>query len=148
MSTALLVSRRPSTAGRRHHARLGQNLHCAVDSKCPFDNDLFSFGQAGFNRVEISSAGPEEYFTPVRSDKPALFLSGARDPVTPVSGAHEVASGWPNSLHVVVPNGGHGQGGPCIDGLVLQLIRSGSVEGIDPSCVRSARPTDFLISRN
>jgi pimeloyl-ACP methyl ester carboxylesterase len=91
---------------------------------------------------------PESYFTPVHSDKPALLLSGARDPVTPVSGANIVAAGWPNSLHVVVPNGGHGQGGPCIDGLVLQLIRSGSVEGIDTSCVRSPPPTDFEIQRD
>jgi len=95
-----------------------------------------------------SSELPDEYFTPVRSDKPALFLSGERDPVTPASGADQVAAGWPNSLHVVVPNGGHGQGGPCINGLVLELIRTGSLEGLDTSCVRGSPPTEFVISRD
>jgi hypothetical protein len=91
---------------------------------------------------------PDEYFHPVYSGKPALILSGGRDPVTPVSGGDALASRWPNSLHVVVPNGGHGQGGPCIDGMVLHLIRTGSVEGIDASCVSSPPPTEFEISRN
>ena len=90
---------------------------------------------------------PDDYFTPVRSDKPALLLSGGRDPVTPVSGATAVAKGWPNALHVVVPNGGHGQGGPCIAAMELQLIRTGSTEGIDTSCVRSPPPTEFEIVR-
>jgi len=88
---------------------------------------------------------PADYFTPVRSDKPALLLSGGRDPVTPAAGAVAVAAGWPNALHVVVPNGGHGQGGPCIAAMELHLVRTGSIEGIDTSCVKSAPPTRFRI---
>lgn len=91
---------------------------------------------------------PPSYFVPVESDKPALFLSGERDPVTPVSGATNVARGWPNSLHVVVPNAGHGQGGPCINAMVLHLLRTGSVEGIDKSCAVSPPPTEFEIARD
>ena len=51
---------------------------------------------AGYKRVcerWPSAKPPADYFTAVRSDKPALLLSGARDPVTPVSGAEKVAAG-------------------------------------------------------
>lgn len=91
---------------------------------------------------------PASYFVPVKSDKPALFLSGERDPVTPVSGATAVARGWPNSLHVIVPNSGHGQGGPCINAMVLHLVQTGRVEGIDTSCAVSPPPTEFEIRRD
>jgi pimeloyl-ACP methyl ester carboxylesterase len=84
-----------------------------------------------------------DYFRPVRSDAPTLLLSGGRDPVTPSAGAERVAESWPNSVHVVVPNGGHGQGGPCVAAMMRQLIRTASVEGIDTSCVERAPPTRF-----
>jgi len=88
---------------------------------------------------------PAAFFQPVHSDKPALFLSGGRDPVTPPAGAEAVAKGFPNSLQVVVPNGGHGQGGSCIRAMMVRLIRTGSVAGIDTSCVQGAPPTRFEI---
>ena len=103
---------------------------------------------AGYKRAcdEWPSAVPApDYRDPVRSDKPAIFLSGGRDPVTPIAGAMHVATGWPNSKHVVVPYGGHGQGGPCIDGLILELIQSGSAEGLDLTCVSNPPPTRFEI---
>ncbi len=95
-----------------------------------------------------SAVQPESYFTPVRSDKPALILSGGRDPVTPVSGGTAVAGRWSNSLHIVVPNGGHGQRGPCIDRMILKLVQSGSIDDIDVSCVSSAPPTRFVVGRD
>jgi pimeloyl-ACP methyl ester carboxylesterase len=95
-----------------------------------------------------SAVMPDEYFQPVNSEKPALLLSGGRDPVTPVGGGNTMAEGWPNSLHVVVPNGGHGQGGPCISRMIVHLVQTGSVAGIDTSCVRRAPPTQFEISGN
>jgi pimeloyl-ACP methyl ester carboxylesterase len=86
---------------------------------------------------------PASYFLPVHSDKPVLFLSGGQDPVTPVVGAEAVVKGWPNSVNVVVPNGGHGQGGPCIDAMIQHLVSTGSVKGIDTSCVSSSPPIRF-----
>lgn len=86
---------------------------------------------------------PAEHWEPVRSDVPTLLLSGARDPVTPPEGAEAVAKGLENSVHVVVPNGGHGVGGECIASLVLRLLDSGSVDGLDPSCIEAAPPTRF-----
>jgi pimeloyl-ACP methyl ester carboxylesterase len=93
-----------------------------------------------------SAEMPASFFEPVTSNKPVLILSGGRDPVTPVVGGNKMAEQWPNSVHVVVPNGGHGQGGPCITAMLVHLIRTGSVSGIDTSCVQSRPPTAFEIS--
>lgn len=84
-------------------------------------------------RAQVS---PEER-RPVRSEVPVLLFSGERDPVTPPSYGERVAALLPNSLHVVTPHSGHGSGGPCSEGLILKFLDSGSVKGLDASCVRS-----------
>ena len=76
---------------------------------------------------------------------PALLLSGTRDPVTPPSGAEAVASHLPNSLHLVVPGAGHGGGGPCVQEIQLRFVESGSVEGLDTSCLEARPPTEFVV---
>jgi pimeloyl-ACP methyl ester carboxylesterase len=48
-----------------------------------------------------------DFTEPVRSDKPALLLSGGMDPVTPPAYGAEVAKGFPNSKHIVAPGYGH-----------------------------------------
>ncbi|HUG39896.1 MAG TPA: alpha/beta fold hydrolase [Longimicrobiales bacterium] len=78
---------------------------------------------------------PAAHFEPVTRDIPTLLLSGSLDPVTPPEGAETVARHLPDALHVVVPGGGHGVGGPCIERMVVELIESGSLEGVDTSCV-------------
>lgn len=78
---------------------------------------------------------PASHWTPIRSDIPTLLLSGGRDPVTPPEGGEAVAAHLSHALHVIVPGGGHGVGGPCIDRLILALIETASVERLDPSCV-------------
>lgn len=88
---------------------------------------------------------PPEHWEPVASDVPTLLLSGARDPVTPPEGADAVARHLPNSLHVVVPNGGHGVGGPCIAAMTQRLVETASLEGIDAECIRDAPPTRFRL---
>jgi len=88
---------------------------------------------------------PDSYFSPVVSDVPTLILSGGRDPVTPVAGGHKIAGQFSNSVHVIVPNGGHGQRSPCISSMILELVTSGSIEGLDVSCIEDAPPTRFVI---
>ncbi len=88
---------------------------------------------------------PESHFTPVSSEVPTLLLSGGRDPVTPPEGADAVAGSLKNHLHVVVPNGGHGVGGPCIDRMITRLVTTGGLDGIDTSCVSAAPPTQFRL---
>ncbi len=93
---------------------------------------------------------PEGYAEPVRSSVPTLILSGQRDPVTPPQYGEYVARYLDNSLHVVVPHGGHGfnglEGIECIDRLVQQTVERGSVEGLDTSCVQDIRRPPFPIS--
>ena len=62
----------------------------------------------------------KDYFKPVRANVPVLITTGKLDPVTPPLYGDRVARNMPNSLHVVVPSGGHGfsglKGDDCIDG--------------------------------
>ena len=88
---------------------------------------------------------PRSHWEPVVSDVPTLLLSGARDPVTPPEGAETVMATLSRSVHVVVPNGGHGVGGPCIQAMITRLIDTGSLEGMDTSCIQQAPPTQFRL---
>ncbi len=88
---------------------------------------------------------PASHWQPVTSDVPTLLLSGGRDPVTPAEGAEAVARHLPNSLHVVVPNGGHGVGGPCIAEMIRVLLETARLDDVDASCVEAAPPTRFRI---
>lgn len=86
----------------------------------------------------------------VSSDVPALIYSGQWDPVTPPEYGARVGKLLPNSLHIVVPSGGHGFGGldglQCLDGLTTKFIESGSAKGLDTSCVRSITRPGFALS--
>ena len=85
------------------------------------------------------------FWQPVRSETPTLVLSGSRDPVTPPSGAEAVARHLPNSLHLVVPGGGHGVGGSCIGRIQTRFIEAGTTDGLDTSCLEERPPTDFVL---
>jgi pimeloyl-ACP methyl ester carboxylesterase len=85
------------------------------------------------------------YWSPVKSDVPALLLSGSHDPVTPPSGADAVARHLPNSLHLIVPGAGHGVGGPCIEAIQRRFVETASVEGLDTSCIEVAPRTEFAV---
>ncbi len=88
---------------------------------------------------------PETYNDPLRSDVPALLLSGERDPITPPAYGEEVARYLTHSLHVVQPNAGHGAGGSCVTQLRRQLIATGSIDGLDPSCIRPTSKPNFVV---
>ena len=85
------------------------------------------------------------FWEPVASDVPVLLISGSRDPVTPPAGAEAVARHLSNSLHVVVPGAGHGIGGFCIQKIQQEFIESGTVEGLDVSCLEERPPTEFAL---
>jgi len=87
---------------------------------------------------------------PVRSDAPALLLSGERDPVTPAYWAEQAVRTLPHGVHVVVPGGGHGTEGmagtECTDKLFDQLVERGDARGLDTSCVKSMHPPAWTLS--
>jgi pimeloyl-ACP methyl ester carboxylesterase len=79
----------------------------------------------------------------VHSDVPVLLINGERDPVTPPAFGDRAKQYLTNSLHVVVPYGAHGGSTPCVDGLQLKLIQTGSVKGLDTSCLAKIKMTPF-----
>jgi pimeloyl-ACP methyl ester carboxylesterase len=92
---------------------------------------------------------PNNYTEPVRSDVPALILTGQWDPVTPPIYGATAAKYLAHSLHVVVPHGGHGFNGlngiDCIDNLMDRFIESGTTAGLDTSCVHLISRKGFLL---
>jgi pimeloyl-ACP methyl ester carboxylesterase len=86
---------------------------------------------------------------PLTSAVPALLLSGSDDPATPPAFAHEAARAFTHHLEVVLEGFGHGQlTAPCLDRLMAQFVARGSVEALDASCARAARPLPFFTSLN
>ncbi|HEV7745988.1 MAG TPA: alpha/beta fold hydrolase [Pyrinomonadaceae bacterium] len=92
---------------------------------------------------------PKNYAEPTRSNVPALILTGQWDPVTPPAYGDSAAKSLPNSLHVVVPHGGHGFGGlngiECVDKLIAAFVNSGNAKGLDTACVGSIRRKGFAL---
>lgn len=77
---------------------------------------------------------PDSFWEPVESDLPVLVISGEFDPVTPPVWGEAVAAHLSNSIHVVVPGGGHGAGNECTERLIRRLLETASTDGLDPSC--------------
>jgi pimeloyl-ACP methyl ester carboxylesterase len=89
------------------------------------------------------------YAEPVRSNKPVLIITGQWDPVTPPSHGEAAAKALSNSLHIVVPHGGHGLNGlngiECVDRLIIQFIEQGQVKGLDTACVKNIKRKGFAL---
>lgn len=81
---------------------------------------------------------PEGYGRPVRAKTPTLLISGTHDPVTPPRWGEEAARHLPNSLHLVVP-AVHGAYGAAVEKVKRDLLRTGTVEGLDVSEVKDTR---------
>ncbi|HEY0156009.1 MAG TPA: alpha/beta hydrolase [Thermoanaerobaculia bacterium] len=92
-------------------------------------------------RAEVDPAS----FAPVRSSIPTLLVSGELDPVTPPEYGDEVAKGLAKSLHVVIPAGSHsGDTGGCLEKVLSEFIREGSVAALDTTCMKDVRRPPFV----
>jgi len=81
---------------------------------------------------------PADYFEPLKSDVPTLLLSGGRDPTTPAEFAADVARHLSHGLHVVFPEGGHGNAeDECGLSIVKAFLEKNSVAGLDTSCANA-----------
>jgi pimeloyl-ACP methyl ester carboxylesterase len=86
-------------------------------------------------RVWPKGTVPEGYREPVSSNVPTLLLSGELDPITPPVWGEEAKKTLSNSLHVVVPGVGHNTSGlGCIQSLMADFVKQGSLEGLKPAC--------------
>ena len=93
---------------------------------------------------------PEGFHLPVRSQVPALLISGERDPATPAAWGEAVARYLPASRHLVVPDGSHLNSGlegtECIDRLMAELVEANSAEELDVAgCERSIHRPAFAL---
>lgn len=64
--------------------------------------------------------------------------------MTPPRWGEEANKNLPNSLHIVAP-GVHGVGGECLRRIERQFLESGSVEGLDTSCVDALEAGKFKV---
>ena len=89
----------------------------------------------------------EDYHEPVRSDVPALVLSGAFDPVTPPRWGDKLAEGLTSMRHVVVPGAAHGTTAEgCVPKLVAEFIQTGSADDLDYQCVDGRERPPFFVT--
>ncbi|MBZ5538223.1 MAG: alpha/beta hydrolase [Acidobacteriia bacterium] len=87
---------------------------------------------------------PRDFYAPIRSAVPALLISGALDPATPPEASAQAAHDLSNSRVVIVKDGTHGTGSPCIDTLISQFVAQGSAAGLDASCADQIHLSPFL----
>jgi pimeloyl-ACP methyl ester carboxylesterase len=87
---------------------------------------------------------PKDFHAAIHSAVPALLISGALDPATPPEASAQAAHDLSNSRVVVVKDGTHGTGSPCIDGLIVQFVAQGSTEGLDVSCADQIHLPPFV----
>jgi pimeloyl-ACP methyl ester carboxylesterase len=87
---------------------------------------------------------PGDFHAPIHSAVPALLISGALDPATPPQASARAAKDLSNSWVVIVKDGTHGTGSPCIDGLISEFVAQGSAAGLDASCTDQIHLPPFL----
>jgi pimeloyl-ACP methyl ester carboxylesterase len=88
---------------------------------------------------------PPSFLEPVKSQRPALLVSGDEDPATPASIAEAAARSLPNSRHVIIKGGTHGTESPCIDKIMAEFVMHGSAQDLDTSCVASIKRPPFVV---
>src|SRR5262245_24662695 len=92
---------------------------------------------------------PAGYSEPVRGSAPVLIFTGQWDPVTPPENGDKAARYLPNSLHIVVPHGGHALGGldgiECLENLMTQFIEEGTTRNLKTDCVKNIRRKGFAV---
>jgi pimeloyl-ACP methyl ester carboxylesterase len=101
-------------------------------------------------RWPVGASDPK-LFAKARRQVPVLFLSGALDPVTPPDWTAALAQMFPNSRHVVFPEGAHvleGLSGldTCMDAMILRFVASLSPQTLDTTCVAGMHREPFVPS--
>ena len=86
-----------------------------------------------------------EFTAPIASPVPVLFISSTTDPVTPAYQADSVARGFPNGIHLRVPNASHSPSTPCVMGIVTPFIQTASAAGLEWSCLAQHKRPPFML---
>lgn len=92
---------------------------------------------------------PEDYWQPVKSDVPALLLSGKHDPVTPNVWAQAVAVHLPNATSLSAAGGNHSISSEgCVPQLIAQFIERASMHDVKADCVEKIKPLPLVLGAN
>jgi pimeloyl-ACP methyl ester carboxylesterase len=91
----------------------------------------------------------KDYFSPLRSNVPALIQTGQWDPVTPPLYGERLSKTLPNSIAIVVQSGGHGLNGldnlGCVDEIMTKFIELGTKRGLDTTCLNTIKRSGFML---
>jgi len=92
---------------------------------------------------------PEGMHPQPGSQVPVLTVNGEYDPIEPPENMAGAETLWPNSLSLVLPYQGHSTSDydaiMCMWSIQDQFIQSGSVEGLDTSCLNDIQPPAFMM---
>lgn len=89
----------------------------------------------------------KDFHEPLKSDVPALLLSGSADPVTPAEYGKLALAGYRNGIHLILEGQGHGQlGTGCMPRLMAEFLSRGSAKDLDTACVKAVKPAPFFLS--
>lgn len=88
---------------------------------------------------------PNGYFDAFQSDVPTLLISGDRDPLTAARWGEVTRHTLPNSAHIVVPAAHRFPRDPCMGVIANAFLKSGTVSGLDTSCVAAMARPDFYL---
>ncbi|MEO6263668.1 MAG: alpha/beta hydrolase [Luteimonas sp.] len=100
-------------------------------------------------RVWPKGAMPRDFYAPLRSNVPALLMSGEYDPVTPPRYSAEVAKTLPNGRHFVLRGQGHNViGAGCMPKLFAQFIDNADAKSLEAKCLGTLPYTPPFTSFN
>jgi len=89
-------------------------------------------------QVWPKGAMPADFHQPLRSNVPALLMSGEFDPVTPPRYGEEVVKALPNGRHLIVRGQGHNViGAGCMPKLFAQFIDRADAKTLDAKCLQT-----------
>ncbi|HMF09466.1 MAG TPA: alpha/beta hydrolase [Thermoanaerobaculia bacterium] len=88
---------------------------------------------------------PSDFWAPVESQKPVLILNGSLDHITPPRYGERVARSFPNSRHLVLPERGHNDTDPCVNGIIEAFVTAGRLETLDTRCLAKSGDLTFAL---
>lgn len=83
---------------------------------------------------------PKDYRSPLKSDVPALFVTGDHDGGTPPWYTDRVIRGFSHAALLIAQGQGHTEWSDCVAEHYGQLLQTGSAEGLAGSCPAIPRP--------
>jgi pimeloyl-ACP methyl ester carboxylesterase len=90
---------------------------------------------------------PPGFWTPVKSDVPVLVMNGALDHLTPPRYGERVAQSLAHARRLVLPQRGHNDTDPCVNGMIESFMIAGSLAELDTSCLAKTEDLSFALKR-